>query len=78
MKRPTQYTAKVSITEVPPDADQIVPQLLKDPARISRFIRQSIKHSARLIEAAPLIQKAKQNAESRKRAIGKHINESRR
>jgi hypothetical protein len=59
-------TAKVSITEVPPDADQIVQQLIKDPARYARLL---VKYSARQIEAAPLIQKGKKRAESAKRSF---------
>jgi hypothetical protein len=77
-KRPNPLQARVLITEVAPDADQIVQQLTKDPARQSGAVRQLIKLSARLLEVRPVIQKTKQNAESRKRSIEKHLNESRR
>jgi hypothetical protein len=77
-KRPNPLQARVLITEVAPDADQIVQQLTKDPARLSGAVRQLIKLSARLLEVRPVIQKTKQNAESRKRSIEKHLNESRR
>jgi hypothetical protein len=59
-------TAGVSITEVAPDADQIVKLLKDDPARLPGFVRQSVKHSARLIEAAPLIEKGKRRIEAEK------------
>jgi hypothetical protein len=78
LKRPNPLQARVLITEVAPDADQIVQQLTKDPARLSGAVRQLIKLSARLLEVRPVIQKTKQNAESRKRSIEKHLNESRR
>jgi hypothetical protein len=71
-------TVRVSITEVAPDADQIVQELTKDPARLSGAVRQLIKLSARLLEVRPVIQKTKQNAESRKRAIQEHLNQSKR
>jgi len=64
-------TARISITEVAPNPDQVV-QLLKDePARLAGFVRQSLKHSARLIEARPLIEKAKKRAEVEKRTIAR-------
>ena len=42
-----------------------------EPARLAGFVRQSIKHSERLIEARPLIEKAKKRAEVEKRTIAK-------
>jgi hypothetical protein len=59
-------TAKVSITEVPPDADQIVQQLIKDPARYARLL---VKYSARQIDDAPYIQKGKKRAELETKTI---------
>jgi hypothetical protein len=70
-------TAQVSITTKAPDPDQIVALLTKDPARLPGFVQQSLKHNSRLREAAPLIQKTRQNAENRKRAI-ERVNESKR
>jgi hypothetical protein len=55
-------TARVSITEVAPDPDQIEEWIKDDPVRRSGFIRQSVKHIARLIEAAPFVHKAKKRA----------------
>jgi hypothetical protein len=60
-------TAKVSITEVAPDADQLLEQFRKDPALVPGTVRQLIKHAARLIEVAPLIEKGKKRAEAEKR-----------
>jgi DNA-binding PucR family transcriptional regulator len=55
-------TAEVEITEVAPNADQIE-QLIKDePARLPGFVRQSLKQSARLIEAKPLFRAAEKRA----------------
>lgn len=56
MKRPRQYGAKVTVTEVAPDADQIVGQLLKAPAQLRGLIQ-------RHLEARPLIEKGKRRAE---------------
>ena len=75
MKRPPKITAMVTITAKAPDPDQIVELLTKDPARLPGFVQQSLKHNSRLREAAPLIQKIRQNAENRKRAI-ERVNES--
>lgn len=64
-------TARVSITEVAPDPDQIEEWIKDDPARLSGFVRQSVKHMARLIEARPLIEKGKKRAEVERRTIAK-------
>src|SRR5262245_15868489 len=77
MKHPTQDKTKVSITEKAPDADQIVQQLIKDPARLRATVQQLIKHNARLIEVRPLIEKAKRRAEDSRREI-KKVNENQR
>src|SRR5262245_46720161 len=65
MKRPTQDRSKVFITELPPDEDQIIQLLKRDPAQIPKTIRGLIKHAARRLEVA----------ETRRRAIGKHLND---
>jgi hypothetical protein len=56
-------TAEVSITQVAPDPDQLAQELRKDPARLTGVVRTLIRYSARLVEAAPLIQKGKKRAE---------------
>jgi hypothetical protein len=53
-------TAKVSFTEVPPDANQLVQHLRKDPERYAQLLA---KYSARQIEDAPYVQKGKKRAE---------------
>jgi hypothetical protein len=68
-------TARVLIAEVAPDADHIIQQLKKEPALLSRTVRQLIKHSARLIEVAPLIQKGKKRAETEAKTLGRHNQE---
>jgi predicted component of type VI protein secretion system len=75
-KHPNPLQARVLITEVAPDADQIVQELTKDPARLSGAVRQLIKLSARLLEVRPVIEKTKRNAENRRRAIQEHLNQS--
>jgi hypothetical protein len=75
-KHPNPLQARVLITEVAPDADQIVQELTKDPARLSGAVRQLIKLSARLLEVRPVIEKTKRNAENRRRAIQGHLNQS--
>jgi hypothetical protein len=71
-------TALVSITEVAPDPDQIEKWIKEDPVRLSGFVRTAVKHIARRLEDAPLIQKAKAGAESRKRTIAERLNEPKR
>jgi hypothetical protein len=71
-------TARVSITEVAPNADQLLEQLRKDPAQIPGTVRQLIKHAARLIEVAPLIQKGKKRAETEAKTLGKAREDSKR
>ena len=71
-------TARVLIAEVAPDADHIIQQLKKEPALLSRTVRQLIKHSARLIEVAPLIQKGKKRAETEAKTLGRHNQEKKR
>jgi hypothetical protein len=61
--------ATVRITEKAPDADQLLPHLIKDPALLSRFVQASVKHIARRLEDTPLIQKAKKRAEIEKHTI---------
>jgi hypothetical protein len=65
MKDPRPYTAKVSVKEATPDADQIVKLLTEEPARLPGAIRRLIKPTARLLEVR----------ESRRRAIGEFVNE---
>jgi hypothetical protein len=60
--------SKVRITEKAANPDQITQQLIKDPARLSEFVRQSTKREARLLEAK----------NNRRRAIEEHRNKSRR
>jgi hypothetical protein len=60
--------SKVRITEKAANPDQITQQLIKDPARLSGFVRQSTKREARLLEAK----------NNRRRAIEEHRNKSRR
>jgi hypothetical protein len=60
-------TAKVSFTEVPPDVDQLVQHLRKDPARYAQLLA---KYSARQIEDAPYVQKGKKRAELETKTIG--------
>jgi hypothetical protein len=55
-------TARVSIREVAPTPDQIEKWIKGDPARLSGFVRQSVKQSARLIEAKPLFRAAEKRA----------------
>ena len=59
-------TAKVSFTEVPPDADQLVQHLIKDPERYAQLLA---KYSARQIEDAPYVQKGKKRAELETKTI---------
>lgn len=59
-------TAKVSFTEVPPDADQLVQHLRKDPERYAQLLA---KYSARQIEDAPYVQKGKKRAELETKTI---------
>jgi predicted RNase H-like nuclease (RuvC/YqgF family) len=54
--------ARVSITEVAPDADQIVKRLTEEPARLLGVAKQLIRYSARLSEAAPLFRAAEKRA----------------
>jgi hypothetical protein len=56
-------TAEVSITQAAPDPDQVAQELRKDPARLTGAVRTLIRYRARLVEAAPLIQKGKKRAE---------------
>jgi hypothetical protein len=49
MKRPTKDKTKVTITELAPDADQILQ--LKDPAQLSKAVHGLTKQVARLLEA---------------------------
>src|SRR5262245_55122704 len=60
--------SKVRITEKAANPDQITQQLIKDPARLSGFVRQSTKREARLLAAK----------NNRRRAIEEHRNKSRR
>jgi hypothetical protein len=65
---PGPITARVEIIEVAPDPDKIEQWAKEDPAAVSKIV---VKQSVRLIEA-------KQSAESRKRTIEKHLNETNR
>jgi hypothetical protein len=71
-------SARVSIKEVAPDADQLLEQLKENPAQIPGTVRQLIKHAARLIEVAPLIQKGKKRAETEAKTLGKAREDSKR
>jgi hypothetical protein len=59
-------TAKVSFKEVPPDADQLVQHLRKDPARYTELV---VKYSKRQIEDAPYVQKGKKRGELETKTI---------
>ena len=61
-----EATAKVSFKEVPPDADQLVQHLRKDPARYAELL---VKYSKRQIEDAPYVQKGKKRAELETKTI---------
>jgi hypothetical protein len=62
-------TARVSITQIVPDPDETVQLLIKGPARLPGFVRQSIKFNARLVEAAPLIQKGLKHTEAEAKGL---------
>jgi hypothetical protein len=59
----------VSITASAPDPDQIVRDLVEDPARIPGVVRQMVKYAERLLEARPLIEKAKRRIEVENRTL---------
>jgi hypothetical protein len=64
--------ARITIREIAPDPDQIEEWIKDDPAypaRLSRFVQASVKHIARRLEDAPLIQKGKKRAEVEKHTI---------